>query len=84
MRDWNPKAIVCGNCQWWLLGNYQHDFEGAEPNGAGGHHCNGEVSECRRSLPGQTRGGDARLSGSAEWPTTRKLDFCGEFKQRGS
>jgi hypothetical protein len=78
---WSPKVECCGNCAFWPLGNYQHDFKGAEPQGTGGHHTDGSVSDCRRYAPSHQRP-DMYPSATARWPTTNKRDYCGEFEQR--
>lgn len=81
MDNWNNKAKLCGNCAHWPLGGYQHKWPGAQPSGIGGHHCNGEVSECHAKSPiGENR--DRSLSGGAIWPTTKREDSCGDYKPR--
>lgn len=81
MEKWCEKQTICGNCRNWRLGAFQSDFDGAEPNGAGGHHTNGEVSDCLAHAP--ARNPDASdLSGNAVWPTTKKRDRCGDFTPR--
>ncbi len=80
-KKWNTLVECCGNCAFWPLGGYQHDFAGAEPLGIGGHHTNGNVSECRRYAPREL---DHERSPGAtrHFPQTEKTDFCGEFELR--
>lgn len=76
MTKWDASKVACGNCQYWLLGLYQPDFDGAEPKGAGGPHTDGSVSDCRAKPPIHIQGG------SAVWPPTKRDDWCGAFKAR--
>lgn len=82
MREWDGGKPVCGNCKYWALQGYQHDWEGAEPLGIGGTGADGSVSDCRANAPISLLPGDARLHGSAQWPTTKRKDWCGQFEQR--
>lgn len=81
-NDWKTSIECCGNCAFWPLGGYQHDWRGAAPHGIGGPHTDGTVSECRRRAPvGLDHGkypGAERL-----FPTTHRTDFCGDFELRG-
>lgn len=79
MTNWNDDAKVCGNCAFWPLGGYQHDWEGCEPLGIAGYGTDGTVSECRRHAPVVGRHSPGR---SADWPQTEKLDSCGDFQHR--
>ena len=81
MTDWSRYEKVCGNCQFWLLQGYQAYWEGAEPVGAGGYHTDGSASECRRHAP-RDQSAAHELSGSARWPTTKRLDWCGDYVAR--
>lgn len=79
--NWNLKVECCGNCAFWPLGNFQHDWKGADPLGIGGHNTNGEVSECRLHGPIGIKDG-IELHGDRKFPTTHKTDFCGDFELR--
>lgn len=79
MSDWDKSQKVCGNCRFWLLGHWQQD--GAEPRGAGGVGSDGGVSECRRRAPFELIHA-MHLHGSAAWPTTKRLDWCGDYDSR--
>jgi hypothetical protein len=80
--NWNSKVECCGNCAFWPLGNYQHDWAGAEPFGIGGHHTDGSVSECRRHAP-RDLNRDRYPGATRLFPMTEKRDFCGDFELRG-
>lgn len=86
---WDTTAPLCGNCRWWVLSSYQErlwsegTILGSRPSGAGGHHCSGDVSECRAGAPQRDGDRDRDLSGSARWPTTKPDDWCRIFKPRG-
>lgn len=70
----------CGNCKFWELSGYarMNDIEG----GVGGHHCDGSVSNCRRHAPGMIDATRDRIHDRAEWPTTRKDAWCGDWAAR--
>lgn len=80
--NWNGSVECCGNCAYWPLGGYQHDWKGAQPLGAGGPHTDGTVSECRRHAPLAVN--TARYpSADRLFPSTNRTDFCGDFELRG-
>lgn len=81
--QWDGSVECCGNCAYWPLGGYQHDWKGAEPIGIGGQHTNGEVSDCRRHAPSESDR-NSHPGATARWPTTRKRDFCGDFELQSS
>jgi hypothetical protein len=81
VRDWNDRDRLCGNCRYWPLAGYQHDWEGCEPSGIGGHATDGSVSDCRRNAPAAVQA-DRYPSATALWPQTEKTACCGEFELR--
>lgn len=80
--NWNRSVENCGNCAFWPLAGYQHDWKGAEPQGTGGYMCDGTVSDCRRHAPREVHK-DRYPGASAQWPQTNRNDFCGDFELRG-
>lgn len=81
MSDWKLSTICCGNCAFWPLAGYQHDWKGAEPLGCGGPGTDGSISECRRRAPIGFE--PARYpSRTAIFPETNKRDHCGDFEAR--
>ena len=80
--NWNSKVECCGNCAFWPIGGYQHDFPGAKPLGIGGHHTDGDVSDCRRYAPRELDK-EKYPTATGRWPQTNRDDFCGEFELRG-
>jgi hypothetical protein len=82
MSDWKYNVECCGNCAFWPLGGFQHDWKGAEPLGIGGPGTDGTVSECRRRAPVALD--RSRYPGSDRlFPSTRRDDYCGDFEARG-
>lgn len=83
-----PRAAQrCGTCRFWPLSKYaeanKHEVPAFMEFGAGGPHCDGSVSDCRRRAPTTPQlGNDDRLFGRSMWPTTRREDWCGEWELR--
>ena len=71
--DWNDRERLCGNCEFWSLSDYQHDWPGCEPLG----YYQSNRSRCLRRSPRDTDAG-------ARWPETDKREWCGEFEMRST
>lgn len=78
--SWNTKVECCGNCAFWPLGGFQHDWKGAEPLGISGYSTDGTVSECRRHAPIGLK--EDSPGATRRFPKTEKRDFCGDFERR--
>lgn len=65
----------CEFCRYWPVSGGSDD----RWYGLGGHNTDGSVSDCRRRAPAERREG-RELHGSAEWPTTKRTDWCGDFE----
>lgn len=83
MSDWKTNIECCGNCAFWPLKPYQHDWKGAEPLGISGYATDGTVSECRRYAPRQPQYDEYSPGSNRAFPKTERTDFCGEFTPRG-
>lgn len=87
--DWDKNAKLCGNCRFWSLGNFQHDWEGAMPIGAGGREYGGSDSDCRKRAPIREMGyhtirGEKVPVPHTAFPQTSVKDWCGDFESRGA
>lgn len=78
MSQWKYSVMCCGNCAHWPTNQDQSD---RQPYGLGGPSGDGTVSDCRKRAPILLRT-DRHPSATAEWPTTRRDDFCDEFELR--
>ena len=75
---WNGKIECCGNCAFWPINPYSEGM----PYGMKGPHTDGTVSDCRRHAPREISP-QRYPSDTAQWPTTKRDDCCGDFELRG-
>jgi hypothetical protein len=78
---WSSLVECCGNCAFWPLGGYQHNWKGAPPLGMCGPGSDGSLSECRRHAP-NTTDQSKYPSKTAAWPSTARNDYCGDFERK--